>query len=70
MPTTKSKQLELQGAMTLAEIDVLRRKIIDLEQENAELTADNEALKKQIHNLTDPAKTTDAANFRKARGRA
>ena len=70
MPSTKSSQLEQQGALTLAEIDVLRAEIADLKLKNAKLTADNEALKKQIHDLTDPAKTADAANFRKARGGA
>ena len=68
MPTTKPKQLELQGALTLSEIDGLRSEISDLKLENAELKADNAALKKQVHDLTDPAKKTSAAAFKKARG--
>ncbi len=75
MPTTKTKQLELQGALTLSEIDALRSEIdalrseiTDLNLENAELKADNAALKIQVHDLTDPAKEADVAAFKKARG--
>ena len=44
MPTTKTKQLELQGALTRSEIDALRAEIADLKLENAELKAERDAL--------------------------
>lgn len=69
MPTTKTKQFELQGALTLAEIDVLRAEIADLKLENAKLTVDNESLKRQLHDLTDPGKMADAAAFKASRRR-
>ena len=62
-----SDQSITQVTVSLAEIDSLRSKVIDLQNENAELKVNVESLKKQLHDLTDPAKLADAAAFRDRR---
>ena len=66
MPTTKTKQAVAQGAMTIAEIDVLRAEIADLKLQNTELKTKCESLEKQIQDLTDPVKNAEAAAFKRA----
>jgi regulator of replication initiation timing len=68
MPTTKRKEPVLQLTISLAEVDGLRKKVVDLERENGELRTDNAALKKQLHDLTEPAKQADAKAYRKKMG--
>lgn len=68
MPSTKTKQPTLQLTISLSEVEGLRSKVAELDQENAELKTENDALKKQIHSLTDPQKKAAAAAFKKARG--
>lgn len=69
MPTTNRKEPQLQLTISLTEVEALRKKIIDLERENSELSSKNEALKKQLHDITDPAKKADAVAFKAVRRR-
>lgn len=69
MPTKKAKETVLHLAISLAEVEGLLSEVADLKQRNVELEPKNEALKKRLHDLTDPVKKTDAAAFKAARRR-
>ena len=69
MPTTKTKQPQLQLTISLAEITQLQSENATLKKQVAELQSENDTLKKQVHDLTDPKKKADAVAFRRARSR-
>ena len=56
-----------QVTVSLAEIDALRSKVVDLKQQNSELKAKVKTLEKQLHDLTEPTKLADAKAFRSRR---
>ena len=68
MPTSKPKEPSLQLTISLAEVTQLKEENASFKQKIAELETENDALKKQLHDLTDPAKQADYAAFRKHQG--
>ena len=68
MPTTKTTQPKLQLTVSLSEVEGLRSKVAQLEQENAELKTENKVLKKHIHDATDPKNQAGIKAFRKGMG--
>ena len=68
MPTTSSGEPQLQLTISLAEVVHLQHENAAFKQKIAELEAENDALKKQLHDLTDPARKAEYAAFRKQMG--
>jgi cell division protein FtsB len=69
MPSSKpkeSKQLHL--TISLAEVVKLQTDNAALKKQVADLEAERDEIKRQLHALTDPAKQAAAAAFKKSRG--
>ena len=68
MPTTKTKEPQLQLTISLADVVQLQTENATLKKKVGEPEAERDALKQQVQDLTDPAKKASAAAFKKARG--
>ena len=59
----------MQATISLAEVNQFQRENDALKSRVVELQAENESLKKQLHDLNDPVVKAAAAAFRRTRGR-